>query len=482
MERFFKRATSSDFESAPGSAEKVRPKRGRPPTRQTDEAPEVSEEGLSEQYSKLAHKLNQVGRSKAQREWAEHLNGENEALWKKVREMEVKLAERGEALEPASGCSTRASSAVKPEPFTDSDYELESRTGDVPEHVAVDGQATAFSSSASGSQLAMRFKRHLNEDLNEFSRRAGRNVSADLQSENAEIGRQASKRARFMSDAAGRAVDQTPNKTAGATSGREWGQKNPELIAKCREAGRNVSDAVLINCRESGKLGGRPRKMVKEGDVPMSSRLAKKLNPQRTETTAGTVAQYIKHVQNLLERGPYLSDEDDRLWKQIREDFPKTSQRNLKRWWSEKEKWLQKFKDMQTGKDGSARKNGEKRGSLHFKTSKRSVRAAGGGRRTRMEPLLEELKLWFEKTRSVGGYIDRSVMFEKFTEIKINWQTKFDKEYASGLATLKDILMHKALQTRDEAHERSDKNIEYSKNFMQMYLKASLLKPQRSIA
>ena len=137
---------------------------------------------------------------------------------------------------------------------------------------------------------------------------------------------------------------------------------------------------------------------------------------------------------------------------------------------------------METGKDGSARKNGEKRGSLHFKTSKRSVRAAGGGRKTRMEPLLEELKLWFEKTRSVGGYIDRSVMFEKFTEIKINWQTKFDKEYASGLATLKDVLMHKALQTRDEAHERSDKNIEYSKNFMQKYLKASLLKPQRLIS
>ena len=125
MERFFKRATSSDFESAPGSAEKVRPKRGRPPTRQTDEAAEVSGEGLSQQYSKLADQLNQVGRSKAQREWAEHINGENEALWQKVREMEVKLQERGEALGTASGCSTRASSAVKPEPFTDSGYELE---------------------------------------------------------------------------------------------------------------------------------------------------------------------------------------------------------------------------------------------------------------------------------------------------------------------------------------------------------------------
>ena len=482
MDRFFKRAASSDFESAPGSAEKIKPKRGRPPHSKPVENVEAPE-GLSEQYAQLTHNLNKVGRSNAQRQWAEQLSGENAALWQKLSEMEEKLKARDEAIGTASGCSTRASSVTKLEPHSDSEGEVGSLSVDVPEHVAVGGQATALSSSASGSQPAMRQKRRLNdEDLAQFRARVGREVSDLTQSENAEIGRQASKRARLVSDAAGRAVDQTVNQIEGATSGRTWGQQNPELMAKCRDAGRNLSDDIKTKCRDAGKLGGRPRKTVQEGDVSMTARLSAQMNPQRTETRAATVVQYLEHVQHLIERGPYQNDEDCRLWKQVMDDFPKHPLRTLKKWWTDQAKWFQKFKGMETGKRGSDRKNGQKRGSLRYKTSKRKVRAEGGGRKSRLVPLLDELKLWFEKMRSAGGYVDRSVMFEKFTELKNQWQSKFNLEHADGLASLQDILMHKALLKRDEAHERCEKNIEYSKSFMQMYLHARMLKPQRYVS
>ena len=482
MDRYFKRAASSDFESAPGSAEKIKPKRGRPPHRKPDENDEAAEaEALSQQYAELTHKLNQAGRSKLQRKWAERLSTENAALWQKLSEMEMKLKVRDEAIGTVSSCSTRAPSVIKPETFSDSECEVGSLSVDVPEHVAVGGQATALSSSASGSQPAMRQKRRRNdEDLAAFRARVGREVSDLTQSENAEIGRQASKRARFVSDAAGRAVDQTVNRIEGATSGRTWGEQNPELLAKCREDGRNLSDDIKAKCREAGRLGGRPRKTVEEGSVSMSARLSAKMNPQRSETKAATVVYYLEHVQRLIQRGSYENDEDIRLWKQLRDDFPKNPLRVLKRWWKDKAKWFEKFKGMETGKLGGDRKNGARRGSLRGST--RKVRAAGGGRQTKLTPLLDKLKLWFEKMRSAGGYVDRSVMFDQFTQLKTEWQRKFNLEHAQGLASLQDILMHKALLQRDEAHERSDKNVEYSKNFMQKYLKALMLKPQRFLS
>ena len=220
---------------------------------------------------------------------------------------------------------------------------------------------------------------------------------------------------------------------------KQGGQLSPEMLEKCRQAGREGG----MRGKEWGRWGGRPP--GGECEPGSASQMAHKglVRPQKWEPQVGHQLQAVKYIREQLrtrrlgkftqEEGaqeeweePEATDVEEEVWTQIREEGfrgKKLKNRDLKRIWIRRDAIAKNVKLLELGKAGGVfkrikRTNGkDRRGCLGGGQRSAVVVSKEGGeeggeeggqevvrrlRASALKPIFDEIKITFEKWR-MGG-------------------------------------------------------------------------------
>ena len=223
---------------------------------------------------------------------------------------------------------------------------------------------------------------------------------------------------------------------------KKGGQLSPEMLEKCRQAGREAG----MRGKEWGTWGGRPKEECEPGQA---SQMAQKglVRPQKWEPQVGHQMQAVKYIRQQLrkrrlgkftqEEGaqeeweePEATDVQEEVWAQIREDGfggKNVKSRDLKRIWIRRHTIAQNVDLLELGISGGVfKRNRRTEGKMRQGCSGSGQRCAvavsrpeggeEGGKAGRevvtrrrasaLKPIFDEIKITFEKWRMGGQYVD----------------------------------------------------------------------------
>ena len=148
---------------------------------------------------------------------------------------------------------------------------------------------------------------------------------------------------------------------------KKGGQLSPEMLEKCRQAGREAG----MRGKEWGRWGGRPKEECEPGSA---SQMAHKglVRPQKWEPQVGHQLQAVKYIREQLRtrrlgkftqgegaqeewEEPEATDVQDEVWTQIREEGfggKKLKNRDLRRIWIRRDKITKNVELLELGISG----------------------------------------------------------------------------------------------------------------------------------
>jgi len=239
---------------------------------------------------------------------------------------------------------------------------------------------------------------------------------------------------------------------------------------------------------EYGRLGGRPRKIKVEGQiVPMQKALESCTNRKELSTKSkrddsfGIVArlEIAKLVRKLL---PVVEKQDgalDDVFTYLSDHTGRTKAK-IKWAWDNEQLWKdqQQLSRVGAGTKGSRAAQGVRDGSsMTLKTTK-GLRLPGGGSKAQLSELYPALKIWFERQRANGKWVDLEMLVLEFEFLmRVSLAGLESKEAKSGLSLAESQKVEILKLKLPKMTKPSTRD--YWMNRLRIEVGARMLKPQR---